>query len=180
MKKIAIYARVSTIDQHPENQLISLLDKVKKEGWNYEIFEEKESTRKTRPIKWELYKRLLKKEFDAVLVWKLDRWARSLQELTNDITTLYERGVKFISLRENIDLSTPEGKLQFHIISAFAEFERELISARTKEGLLRAKKEGKTIGRPRGRKDSNSVKRPKSAYYQGWLKRKNQDEKRVS
>jgi len=70
--------------------------------------------------------------------------------------------------------------LQFHSISAFAEFERELISARTKEGLSRAKKEGKTIGRQRGRKDSTSVKRPKSAYYQGWLKLKNHDEKRVS
>jgi len=176
--KVAIYARVSTIDQHPENQLISLMERVKKEGWKYELFKEKESTRKTRPIKYELYKRLLKKEFDAVIVWKLDRWARSMRELINDITTLYERGVKFISIRENIDLSTPEGKLQFHIISAFAEFERELISARTKEGLQRAVREGKTIGRPKGRKDSKSVNRPKSAYYQGWLKRKNQFERK--
>ena len=83
--KVAIYARVSTIDQHPENQLISLMERVKKEGWAYELFKEKESTKKTRPIKYELYKRLLKKEFDAVIVWKLDRWARSMRELINDI-----------------------------------------------------------------------------------------------
>ncbi|MBN2603636.1 MAG: recombinase family protein [Candidatus Thermoplasmatota archaeon] len=167
--KVALYARVSTIDQNPEMQKKSLVEKAQREGWEYEYFEEKESTRKTRPIKYALYQRLLDKEFDAVCVWKIDRWARSTQELSREITTLFEKGAKFISLTDNIDLSSASGKLQFNIISAFAQFERDLISERTKEGLKRS---NKRPGRPKGRKDSKSINRPKSSYYKGWIKRK--------
>jgi DNA invertase Pin-like site-specific DNA recombinase len=94
--------------------------KASNEGWDYELFEEKESSRKTRPVKYGLYQRLLKREFDGVFVWKIDRWARSTQELSREVTTLYNKGVKFISLTDNIDLSSASGTLQFNIISAFA------------------------------------------------------------
>lgn len=161
--KVAIYTRVSTSEQNPEMQKSALIDKAEREGWDYEYFEEQESTRKTRPIKNNLYHRLLKKDFDAVLVWKLDRWGRSVQELSREITALYNRGIKFISLKDNIDLSTAAGKLQFHVICAFAEFERALISERTKDGLKHAKSVGK-----RG-KDKHPRRR--SGYYIRWGKK---------
>lgn len=158
----ALYCRVSTVDQHPEMQKDALLKKARNEGWEFELFEEKESTRNTRPIKYELYQRLLKGEFDAVVVWKLDRWARSLNELVREVTTLFEHGIKFMSLTDNVDLSTASGTLQFHILSAFAQFERDIISERTKEGLKSAKNVGK-----RGKDKSP---RKKSGYYMRWAK----------
>jgi DNA invertase Pin-like site-specific DNA recombinase len=79
----------------------ALIEKAEREGWDYELFIEKESSRKTRPIKYDLYQRLLRKEFDAIVVWKIDRWARSTQELSREVTTLFNKGVKFISLTDN-------------------------------------------------------------------------------
>jgi len=138
----------------------ALVEKAKREGWEYELFEEKESTRKTRPVKYALYHRLLDKMFDGVCVWKIDRWARSTQELSREVTTLFNKGVKFISLTDHIDLSNASGMLQFNIISAFAQFERDIISARTKEGLKGKKNVGK-----RGK---DKKRRRKSGYYQRW------------
>jgi len=158
-----LYARVSTEDQEPLMQEKALKNRADREGWEYEYFVEKESTRKTRPIKYALYQRLLNKEYDAVCVWKIDRWARSTKELTTEIEILYNRGVKFISITDPIDLSTDTGWLQFQIISAFAEFERRLISTRTKEGLKNAKNVGK-----RG-KDKNP--RRKSGYLLRYAKK---------
>jgi DNA invertase Pin-like site-specific DNA recombinase len=171
--KVALYLRVSTRDQHPENQRPELEDYAKKMEWEYEIFEEKESTRKTRPIKQDLLNRLRQKEFDAVLVLKLDRWARSLSELALEVQELYDKGVSFISKRDNIDLTTATGKLQFHILSAFAEFERDIIRERTFDGLSRAKAEGKILGRPIGSNDKK--RRNKSGYYLRWQKAKGKE-----
>jgi len=117
--KVALYARVSKQEQNPDMQKHSLIVKAEREGWDYELFMEKESSQKTRPIKYDLYQRLLRKEFDAVVVWKIDRWARSTQELSKEVSTLFNKGVKFISLTDNIDLSSASGMLQFNIISAF-------------------------------------------------------------
>jgi DNA invertase Pin-like site-specific DNA recombinase len=175
--KIALYARVSTLDQHPENQKHQLVHFAEKEGYQYEFFEEKETTRKTRPVKNELYHRLLKKEFDGVAVVALTRWARSLTELVREVTILWDKGVKFISLKENIDLSSATGRLQFHMFCAFAEFERGIISERTKEafytddnGVVRSIKNDRPIGK-RG-KDKARTKRSKTSYYQGWITRR--------
>jgi len=81
MAKFAIYVRVSTQDQNLENQINPLLEYAKRMGWDFELFKEKESTRKTRPVQYDLYNRLLKKEFEGVLIYKFDRWARSTSEL---------------------------------------------------------------------------------------------------
>jgi len=167
-ERIAIYARVSRRDQHPENQLIQLRQYAQKQGYAFTVFEEKESTRKTRPIKAGLMARLRRHEFDAVLVLKLDRWARSLSELSLEVVELTSKGINFISLKDNIDLSTATGKLQFHILGAFAEFEREIIKERTLDGLARARAEGKQLGRPSGAKDTK--RRRLSGYYQRWAK----------
>jgi len=147
--KIALYCRVSTKEQNLENQKLKLVDFAEKSGWEYEIFEEKESTRKTRPIKYNLLQALRRREYDGVCVLKLDRWARSTVELMNEVTELFEKNILFFSIRENIDFSTSAGKLQFSIFSAFAQFERDLIRERTLDGLARARAEGKKLGRPR-------------------------------
>jgi DNA invertase Pin-like site-specific DNA recombinase len=86
--------------------------------------------------------------FDGVLCWKLDRFGRSLRHLVNALAEFEARGIEFISLRDNLDLSTPSGRLQFQIIAAMAEFERTLIQERVKAGLRNARAKGKRLGRP--------------------------------
>lgn len=147
--KIAIYLRVSRSDLNLDNQRIPLVKYAESRGWEYEVFEEKESTKKTRPVQWELYNRLLKREFDGLLFYKFDRWARSTRELLEHMENLRERGVNLISYTENLDLNSSIGKAMFTIISAFAQLERDMISERTRAGLDRARAKGKKLGRPR-------------------------------
>jgi DNA invertase Pin-like site-specific DNA recombinase len=89
------------------------------------------------------------RKFDAVLVWKLDRFGRSLRHLVNALAELEALGLTFVSLRDNLDLSTPSGRLMFQIIGAMAEFERSLIQERVRAGLRNAKSKGIRLGRPR-------------------------------
>jgi putative DNA-invertase from lambdoid prophage Rac len=162
MKHIALYTRVSTSEQSVINQSIRLIEYAEKNGCTYDIFEEVESTRKTRPVKQALLAKLRTGEYDTVVVYKLDRWARSSTELILDTKELIDKGIGFISISDNLDFNTAAGKLHFQILSAFAEFERELIRERTIEGLRRAKMQGKLAGRPKGSKDTK--KRKKSGY----------------
>ncbi len=148
--KIAIYLRVSTQDQTLENQRLPLIQYAQRMGWEYEVFEEKESTRKTRPVQWELYNRLLKKEFSGLLIYKFDRWARSTKELVEHMENLIDKNVAIYSYSENIDLSSSMGRAMLTIISAFAQLERDLIRERTLAGLARARAQGKKLGRPKG------------------------------
>lgn len=147
--KVAIYARVSTEDQNTQNQVSVLKEYAKRMGWDYEVFTENMSTRKTRPVQWELYNRLLKREYDGLLIYKFDRWARSTKELVEHIERLIEKNIQITSYTENLDLNSSMGRAMFTIISAFAQLERDIISERTKAGLARAKAQGKTLGRPR-------------------------------
>ena len=163
MKKVALYARVSTKDQTTENQVIRLKEYCRINNLDYDLFEETESTRKTRPVKAALMQRLRGGEYTSIIVFKLDRFARSTNELIMDVTELINKKIDFISISDNLDFTTASGKLHFQILSAFCEFERSLISERTFEGLNRAKAEGKTLGRPSGSKDKG--KRSKSGYY---------------
>jgi putative DNA-invertase from lambdoid prophage Rac len=154
MKHIALYVRVSTSEQTVANQNIRLIEYAEKNACTYDLFEEVESTRKTRPIKQLLLSRLRKHEYDAVIVFKLDRWARSSTELILDTKELIDKGIGFISVSDNLDFHTASGKLHFQILCAFAEFERELIRERTIQGLQRVKATGyKFTGRPKGSKD---------------------------
>ncbi len=159
MSKIALYLRVSTSDQTTENQRIRLVEHAEKNGHQYDIYEETESTRKTRPVKQALLAKLRMNEYDSVVVYKLDRWARSSTELILDTKELLDKEIGFISISDNLDFSTASGKLHFQILSAFAEFERELIRERTLEGLHRARLQGKKVGRPAGSKDKKKRKR---------------------
>ncbi len=98
-----------------------------------------------------------RRKFDAVLVWKIDGFGRSLKHLVNAFAALCAYGVAFVSLRENLDLSTPSGLLMFQIIGAMAEFERSLIQERVKAGLRNARAKGKVFGRPRAQIDAGRV-----------------------
>jgi len=164
MKHVALYCRVSLSNgsQTTENQRVRLIEYATKNNLTYDIYEEQESTRKTRPVKQALMERLRNHEYDAVIVYRLDRWARSSTELILGAKELIDKGIGFISVSDNLDFNSATGKLHFAILSAFAEFERELIRERTIEGLRRAKMQGKRPGRPLGSKDSK--KRRKSGY----------------
>lgn len=177
MNHIALYVRVSTSDQTVENQKIILIEYAERHGYTYDIYEEVESTRKTRPVKQALLAKLRNNVYYAAVVYKLDRWARSSTELILDTKELIDKGIGFISISDNLDFSTAAGKLHFQILSAFAEFERELIRERTIEGLRRAKMQGKIAGRPKGSKDNK--KRKKAGYIMRHaLNRKKTDEQK--
>ncbi len=145
------YARVSTQDQN----LALQLDALQKVGCE-RIFEEKVSSRKERP---ELDRTLdhLRKG-DSLVVWKLDRLGRSLKELIKIVESLQEREIAFVSLQDGIDTTTTTGKLTFHIFAALAEYERNIISERTKAGLKAARARGRKGGRPKGLSDQAKEK----------------------
>ncbi len=161
-QKVALYCRVSSNSQTVENQKIRLLQYAIDHNLKYDLFEEVESTRKTRPVKQDLLQKLREGKYVAVIINKLDRWARSSRELILDTQELIKNGIGFISINDNLDFSTAVGKLHFQILSAFAEFERSLISERTREGLKRTKQQGTVLGRPVGSKDNK--KRARSGY----------------
>lgn len=137
------YARVSTQDQNPQLQL----DALKASGCE-RIFEEKASgAQRERPALKEAVAFL--REGDTLVVWKLDRLARSLRQLIDTIEKLEERGIGLRSLTEAIDTTTSGGRLVFHIFGALAEFERSIIRERTVAGLASARARGRLGGRPR-------------------------------
>ena len=100
-----------------------------------------------------------RRKFDAVLVWKLDRFGRSLRHLVNALAEFESLGIAFVSLSDNLDLSTASGRLMFNIIGAMAEFERELIRERVRAGMKNAKAKGARIGRPRANVDASQIAR---------------------
>src|SRR5437588_9211503 len=159
--EVALYARVSTLNnQDPEMQLAELREYAARRGW--QIIEEftdqgVSGCRESRPALNRLMSDAYRRRFDAVLVWKIDRFGRSLKHLVNALAELAALGVAFISLRDNLDLSTPSGRLMFQIIGAMAEFERALIQERVRAGLRNAKAKGKRIGRPRQEVDVSKV-----------------------
>jgi len=167
--KCAIYIRVSRIDLNPENQKLELEKYAKAMGYDYVIFEETKSTKKTRPIKNKIFQDACMRKYDLILIWKLDRWARSLQELINDLEILKKHKVKFMSLRDNLILDDdPRNMLMIQMLGAFAQFERAMIRERTMAGLERAKAQGKKLGRPKGSKDRKV--RKKGGYYMRYKK----------
>ena len=170
--RVALYVRNSTTEekQNPNVQLNPLIKKCEVEGWEYETFQEFASgSKETRPELDKMLKKVRNKEFNAVVVWRLDRLGRNLKHLLQLIEEFRNKDVSFISLTEGFDTSTPQGELFFHIAGAFAQFERKLIQERINAGLDEAKRKGKRLGRPVGAKDKK--RRVKSGYYNRWLKK---------
>src|SRR5450432_20882 len=150
--RVALYARVSTLNgQDPEMQLSELREYASRRGWSVTkeyVDQGVSGSKESRPELNELMADAHRRKFDAVLVWKIDRFGRSLKHLVNALADLCAYGVAFISFRDNLELSTPSGRLMFQIIGAMAEFERSLIQERVKAGLRNARAKGKTLGRP--------------------------------
>jgi DNA invertase Pin-like site-specific DNA recombinase len=161
IQRVALYARVSTLNgQDPEMQLRELRELATRRGWT--IAEEYtdqgiSGSRESRPALNRLMADAHTRRFDAVLVWKLDRFGRSLKHLVTAIADFEALGVAFVSLRDNLDLSTPSGRLMFQIIGAMSEFERSLIQERVRAGLRNARAKGKKFGRPRVPVDARAI-----------------------
>ena len=145
----ALYCRVSKRDMHPENQRAALEAWAKAKGYQYTLFEEKESTRGGRPVKQTILAALRARTYEGVAIYKLDRWARSLQELLLELDELSTKAIEFVVVTQPIDTTSASGRLFVQILGAFAEFERELIRERTIAGLERARASGRVGGRPR-------------------------------
>ena len=148
--KAAIYARVSTLDQEPENQLQELRRYVEARGWTGTEFVDRgvSGAKDKRPALDALLKDAKRRRFDVLVCWRLDRLGRNLRHLVTLLEDLQAVGVSFVSLGEGIDCTTPAGKLQLHILAALAEFERERIKERVVAGLARVRAKGQRLGRP--------------------------------
>jgi DNA invertase Pin-like site-specific DNA recombinase len=152
-KNVGLYARVSTnYGQNPEVQLQELREFCQRRG--FEIAEEfvdkgVSGARERRPALDRLMAACRRRLLDAVVVYRYDRFARSLRQLVNALEEFRALGIDFISIHEGVDTSTPNGRLVFGIFATIAEFERELIRDRVRSGLAAAKAAGKHIGRPR-------------------------------
>ena len=154
MKKVALYARVSTKNgwQDPATQLGPLREYAASRGLTVvqEYVDRGVSgAKEKRPSLDALMDDARRGQFDGVLVWKFDRFARSTRHLVTALEEFQKLGIHFVSLTEAIDTSTPMGRMVFTVLGAVAELERSLIVERVNAGLIRAKKEGKTLGRPR-------------------------------
>lgn len=168
-KQVVLYARTSMSDQNTETQLMALRDYCNRMGSEItDVYQDNGFSGKTdkRPEFERLLGDIRASRVDCVLVYKLDRIGRSLKHLLNLFEEFKNLGVEFISLTQNINTNTPEGKMFWQMLGVFAEYEREMIVARTKSGLERARKQGKTLGRPKGSKDTK--RRRKSGYLRRW------------
>ena len=148
--RVAMYSRVSTDGQNLDGQESEMKEYAKNRGWEVaRIYRDKMSgTKASRPELDELMADANKRRMDAVLVWRFDRFARSVSHLLRALETFRTVGIEFVSLSEQIDTSTPAGKLVFTVIGAVAELERSLIVERVRMGLQSARKKGKRLGRP--------------------------------
>ena len=146
--RAAIYARVSTLDQEPENQLQELRRYAQARGWEGTEFVDHgvSGARDRRPALDRLVADARRRKVDTVVVWRLDRLGRSLKHLVTLLDELQALGVGFVSLGEGIDLQTPAGRLQLHILAALSEFERARIAERVRAGLARARAHGQRVG----------------------------------
>ncbi|MGE0709025.1 MAG: recombinase family protein [Planctomycetota bacterium] len=159
--RTAIYARVSTTDQSAQMQLDALREHAKHRG--LEIVAEHvdhgiSGTKDSRPELNKLMDAARKRQLDLVLVYRFDRFARSVKHLVLALEEFQALGVKFVSYAENLDTSTPMGKAMFSIIAALAELERNLIVERSMEGQRRARARGVHVGRPATEVDEDEIR----------------------
>src|SRR5437868_11975438 len=151
IKRAGIYTRVITTDQHPEIQQRELVAYVKRRGWTqYRVYCDKGISGATekRPALTALFDDCRRGTINVVVVWKFDRFARSLKQLLNALELFWRLNVDFISCTEAIDTSLPHGEMLFQIIGAIAQWERSVIVERVKAGLNHARQQGKRLGRP--------------------------------
>ena len=154
-KRAALYIRVSTNEQDTRAQERALREYVQRRGWKIQkIYRDQGRTGSSarRPALNELQKDCRRGSVDVVVVWKFDRFARSLNALISGLELCRSLGIDFVSVTETVDTSLPAGELVFQMIGAVAQFERSLIAERVKSGLANARANGKVLGRPPLRK----------------------------
>lgn len=152
--RAAIYARVSTTNngQDPSMQTRELREYCERRGWKFAgeyVDEGISGTKDSRPELNRLIADAHRRRFDVIAVWRFDRFARSVSHLLRALETFKALGIEFVSLSEQVDTSTPTGKMVFTVLGAVAELERSLIAERVKAGLRNARAKGKLLGRPR-------------------------------
>lgn len=160
--RAAIYARVSTTGngQSPLMQLRELREYIARRGWDAAgeyVDAGISGAKERRPELDQLMAAARRRQFDAVVVYRYDRFARSLRQLVNALEDFRALGIDFVSLHEGVDTSTPNGRLVFGIFASIAEFERELIRGRVRSGLAAAKARGARLGRPRKDPDAARI-----------------------
>src|SRR5271163_1187243 len=148
--RVALYARVSTHDQQTlPLQIHSMREYAAKRGWTIVAqIKEVGSGASQRELRETLLASATRREIDVVLVWRLDRWGRSVADLVSTLQELQHLGVGFVSLTEALDLTTPAGRAMAGLLAVFAEFEREILRERVRAGLNHARQQGKRLGRP--------------------------------
>ncbi len=149
--RAGLYARVSTQDQQTlPLQSRALREYAARRGWSIAVqVKEVGSGASQRELREKLLEAARRREIDVVLVWRLDRWGRSLADLVATLQELERLGVGFVSLTEALDLTTPSGRAMAGMLAVFAEFEREILRERVRAGLAEARQNGKRLGRPR-------------------------------
>jgi DNA invertase Pin-like site-specific DNA recombinase len=149
--RVGLYARVSTHDQQTlPLQLSAMREHAEHRGWTIVLeVEDVGSGVRDRPKREDLMRAARRRELDLILVWRLDRWGRSLVDLITTIQELTALRVGFVSLGEALDLATPSGRALAGMLAVFAEFERDILRDRVKAGIAQARKEGRPHGRPR-------------------------------
>jgi DNA invertase Pin-like site-specific DNA recombinase len=149
--RAAIYARVSTTDkgQNVDMQLNALKPYCDSRGWTYTEYVDNgvSGSKEERNALGRLLRDAKQRKFDVIVVWKLDRFSRSLKHLVTTLDDMRKLGVDFVSFSENIDFTTPSGRLMVNLLAAFAEFERDIMSERIKAGMMEARNNGKHVGR---------------------------------
>ena len=148
---VGLYARISTYDQQTLPMQISAMEQYAlKKNWIIKTrVEEKGSGVSHRPEREVLLQSARNHELDIILVWRLDRWGRSVTDLLNTLQELEKLGVGFVSITEELDFTKPTGRAMAGLIAIFSEFEREILRERVKAGIAHARKKGKRHGRPR-------------------------------
>jgi len=150
MVRAGLYARVSTLDQQTlPMQSRAMREYAARRGWTVAMqVKEVGSGSTQRQLREKLLEAARRREIDVVLVWRLDRWGRSVTDLLATLQELEHLGVGFVSLTEALDLTTPAGRAMAALLAVFAEFEREILSERVRAGLANARQNGKRLGRP--------------------------------
>jgi len=150
MFRAGLYARISTNDQQTiPLQIRALREYAVRRGWTIALqVKEVGSGASERQLREKLLEAARRREIDVVLVWRLDRWGRSVTDLLATLQELEHLGVGFVSLTEALDLTTPAGRAMAGLLAVFAAFEREILGERVRAGLAHAQQNGKRLGRP--------------------------------
>src|SRR5216683_1607445 len=149
-KRAAIYVRVSTVEQETDLQEHELQEYCERRGWSYVVYRDKgqSGAKNDRPALTAMMNDLRRRKIDVVVVWALDRLARSLKQLLSISEECKSVGADLVSLKQNVDTTLPAGRLTFQVLGAVAEFEREMLRERVKAGMAQARRSGKRVGRP--------------------------------